>query len=467
MLRFALASFVSVLAGVPASSQEPVGAIVAWHADLAGTPALPAGWARLDGQFLVDPASPFHGLPLPDLNAATLAGDGRFLRGSALTGFLEDDALQGHAHDHTSNASNGQTYGICPAFMESGFSGFWYRGAAVTVGAPSDDGVNGVPRVDDETRPANMSVVWILKTRASELPVGSIVAWHRDFASLGSPALPPGWALCTGGVLEDPMSPLNGATLPSLNPSGRFLRGGPVSGLFESDAFQEHGHGVTTDAKSPNSSASNAYFHRGGSADPARTAKLTVKEPKSDGTHGVPRTANETRPVNMSVLWVLKTRLGAGLPEGSIVGWHDEPSASLPPLRRGKHAWYACDGRVVPALASPHAGAVLPDLNGPGRFLRGGTNSGILEEDAFQGHWHDVTHDAFSYQFLLEPGSAYWGDCGDDFATGSLSIGGVLGARFAEETRPKNMGVPWILYLRGTPGPRKALASRPLRPATR
>ena len=122
---------------------------------------------------------------------------------------------------------------------------------------------------------------------------------------------------------------------------------------------------------------------------------------------------------------------------------------------------------MVPALASPHTGAVLPDLNGPGRFLRGGTNSGILEEDAFQGHWHDVTHDAFSYQFLLEPGSAYWGDCGDDFATGSLSIGGVLGARFAEETRPKNMGVPWILYLRGTPGPRKALASRPLRPATR
>ncbi len=459
MVRLLLASLAFFTLALPSVAQEPVGTVVGWHADSGATPPLSAGWVRVDGQLVQDVGSPFDGLYLPDLNGATMRVNGLFLRGASTTGGLEQDALQGHAHDSTNNASNGQRYGICPAFMEPGFgAAVIYRAANVTVAGPIDDGVHGAVRVDDETRPTNMSVVWILKTGAGELPVGSVVAWHPDFAPLGSVALPAGWARCGGQVLEDPQSPLSGTRVPDLNPSARFLRGGVTSGIAQEDALQDHGHSVTSDVKRKAVSGTS-YDINPGSADPTRPATIGARDAKSDGTHGAPRVANETRPVNMSVVWILKTRLGAPLPEGALVAWHNEPAAKLGPLPRGRAAWYPCDGTVVQTVGSPYAGARLPDLNQPGRFLRGGTSSGVFQADAFQGHWHDVQHDAFSYQFNLASGNALWGGCGDDFQVGALSIGGVSGARTADETRPANMGAPWILYLRGNRGPRAAIVS--------
>jgi hypothetical protein len=451
MPRSSLALLVLSLLCATSTAQEPVGAVVAWHADLAGTPALGPGWARLDGVIHQEPSSPFHGLFLPDLNGTSDPTKRRFLRGGASTAVFQLHALQGHQHAVQNNATDGEVSGICPAFMEPGASAIFHGPANVAVGALVDDGVSGTPRVDpDETRPRNMSVVWILKTSAGELPVGSIVAWHRDHPALRGRGLPAGWAPCDGSLLEDGLSPLNGQRLPELLASRRFLRGGTVSGTIEADALQDHRHRVTHDVRSLTTTATQIYAYAGGgTVSPTRPADASARQP-IPGQNGVPRVARETRPTNMSVVWILKTRPGAALPIGTILGWHDEPAAALPPLGPVRSpSWHPCDGRTVVAPGNPFNGAVVPDLNTTGRFLRGGPESGVLQADAFQGHGHEITLDAFSYVFQSAPGSSRIAGCGDDFRIGTVSVGGVMGARVDVETRPTNMALPWILYLPG------------------
>ena len=59
-----------------------------------------------------------------------------------------------------------------------------------------------------------------------------------------------------------------------------------------------------------------------------------------------------------------------------------------------------CDGSAISDASSPWNGMKLPDLNGAGpyadvaviggRFLRGGSTAGVLQEDQGQGHWHEL-----------------------------------------------------------------------------
>src|SRR3954467_14359756 len=59
-------------------------------------------------------------------------------------------------------------------------------------------------------------------------PIGSVKAWLKSFP--GVPALTAHWAECSGQVLNDAQSPLNGQALPDLNGTQRFLRGAAASG---------------------------------------------------------------------------------------------------------------------------------------------------------------------------------------------------------------------------------------------
>jgi len=63
----------------------PVGAIVAWHKDLSGTPALPAEFVECNGQEITDTESPLHGQHAPDLNG-DLSGVPTFVRGNTTSG---------------------------------------------------------------------------------------------------------------------------------------------------------------------------------------------------------------------------------------------------------------------------------------------------------------------------------------------------------------------------------------------
>ncbi len=149
------------------------------------------------------------------------------------------------------------------------------------------------------------------------VPVGTILAWHKSFT--GTPALPVGYVECNGQVLSDTASPYNGQTIPNLNSPvnawnsrGSFLRGDTTSGTFENDIFQGHYHtifkptnifewhytvgsGTNSLAAGPNDS------HREG----VTTTGYGVTAP-IDGTNGTVRFGDETRPVSMSVVWIIK-----------------------------------------------------------------------------------------------------------------------------------------------------------------
>ncbi len=74
------------------------------------------------------------------------------------------------------------------------------------------------------------------------------------------------------------------------------------------------------------------------------------------------------------------------LPIGSIIAWH-KSLANTPALPAG---WVECNGGVLDNPTSPYHGQEIPDLNGAARFLRGGASSGVLQDDALQGHFHEV-----------------------------------------------------------------------------
>jgi|GEM_PF-1677378 len=152
----------------------PVGAIVAWHKSLAGVPALPSSWMECNGQTVSDAASPLNGRTLPNLN-----GQGRFLRGGTTSGATQADAMQGHTHDdsghshsytrqpHLFSELDTGTGGSILAERSSTSSHHITRSTAVdtaNLGGPVDNG-QGTPRVENETRPTNMSVVWIMRIK--------------------------------------------------------------------------------------------------------------------------------------------------------------------------------------------------------------------------------------------------------------------------------------------------------------
>lgn len=149
-------------------------------------------------------------------------------------------------------------------------------------------------------------------------PVGSIIAWHKNFSN--TPSLPFGWVECNGQTLNDPSSPYHNQVIPNLNgdPNGAnspglsekigvFLRGGTTSGVGQNDAFQGHKHSVDPDGALKYQYQYPAYTIETGGIYGA-IANISVGNPTSDGTNGTPRTANETRPKNMSVVWIMRVK---------------------------------------------------------------------------------------------------------------------------------------------------------------
>lgn len=152
-------------------------------------------------------------------------------------------------------------------------------------------------------------------------PVGSIVAWHPAMFPGGAPPLPVGWVRCDGQTVSDTESPLFGRTVPDLNSTARFLRGGNTSGVVQNDQMQTHTH---TDSGHGHSFRRPRWFSnetRNGvsmyaSEDFAADNQGSVTElgfadlgaPTDLGGGGGARHGEETRPVNMSVVWIMRVR---------------------------------------------------------------------------------------------------------------------------------------------------------------
>ena len=151
-----------------------------------------------------------------------------------------------------------------------------------------------------------------LKNRVA--PVGGIVAWHKDMIS--GQALTEGWVECNGQTINDPESPYNGMIAPNLNGDAggadspdvggkyrMFLRGDTTSGTGTLDAFQGHHHAGSDVHDIPGDAhldaslvASGIWWNRFYKGDP------------TTGNHGAARVDTETRPVNMTVVWVMRIK---------------------------------------------------------------------------------------------------------------------------------------------------------------
>lgn len=157
-------NFANLKTAVEGINDVPIGTIVAWHESLAGVPSLPTGWVRCNGQTLSDSLSPLNGQIIPNLNGQKNSWNskGVFLRGSASSGTFEDDSFQGHWHEANTRNIN-LTIGYGGTLMEgqSDYTNYNKPG----VNGPITDGVNGTPRFGSETRPVNMSVVWIMRMK--------------------------------------------------------------------------------------------------------------------------------------------------------------------------------------------------------------------------------------------------------------------------------------------------------------
>ena len=175
-----------VLAGAPYAHRAatgfgftPVGGIAAWHKSFAHTPPLPDGWVECNGQVLNDPASPYHGQTMPDLN-----GQARFLRGGAISGTLQADQFQSHQHEagslDTGSTTHTHHWAEYYASGEPFAGGDNYWGGRQNGNFSADHNLGGGSHnhpvtgsvgnpssgnYGSETRRIHMCVVWIMRVK--------------------------------------------------------------------------------------------------------------------------------------------------------------------------------------------------------------------------------------------------------------------------------------------------------------
>jgi len=126
-------------------------------------------------------------------------------------------------------------------------------------------------------------------------PIGTIMAWHKSLGGAsGTPSLPEGWVQCDGQTLSDSESVYDGEVIPNLNGGARFLRGSATSGTEQAPsavtALGGTGSGETF--VEDNDGTRSTAFSQGRSVTGA----------------GTPITAYKTRPINMSVVWIIRIK---------------------------------------------------------------------------------------------------------------------------------------------------------------
>lgn len=153
------------------------------------------------------------------------------------------------------------------------------------------------------------------------LPAGAVMPFAMNSA-------PSGWLAANGdavsrstyAALFSAISTTHGAgdgsttfNLPDLR--GIFVRGSgsqTIDGITynktfaakEGDAFQGHRHSATTTGAWVFGAGS--FGHPSGSQNVNAAASVTVGDPTTDTTNGTPRTASETRPANIALLYCIK-----------------------------------------------------------------------------------------------------------------------------------------------------------------
>ncbi|MCP4137996.1 MAG: tail fiber protein [bacterium] len=170
---------------------------------------------------------------------------------------------------------------------------------------------------------SNGNLIVTLQTEVAALrqiaaPVGSIISWHGSQTDTNGSSLsvPDGWVECNGGTVSDTDSILFGRPIPDLNSSGQFLRGSSTSGVFQDDLMQNHNHTDSGHAHnyqyldegdSNTHQLDDAYYRAVFVTGTTASGKANLGGPTLYGGND-PRVGNETRPVNMSVIWIMRVK---------------------------------------------------------------------------------------------------------------------------------------------------------------
>lgn len=151
------------------------------------------------------------------------------------------------------------------------------------------------------------------KQIAKMLPIGAILPWHRDLDGVPG-ELPIGWVPCNGPLTQDPESEVDMQRIPNLNGEHRFLRGSTNSGILESYATAipiapfvigtagEHNHAI--DRRGPTGAVTATVEGGGSSGDQGAIGTRTA----GAHTHPLAGGDSETRPINMSVVWIIRIK---------------------------------------------------------------------------------------------------------------------------------------------------------------
>jgi hypothetical protein len=160
-----------------------------------------------------------------------------------------------------------------------------------------------------------------------EVPIGSIIAWHKSLP--GTPALPSNFVECNGQTLNDSESPYQGEVIPNLNGvftgapiitetggntiAAMFIRGGTVSGIGQLDKFQGHIHTLPSVAEggtitNPGNAFVSGYTNSNAYTSAWQITNSPWMNPITDGNHGNVRYGAETRPINVSMVWIMRVK---------------------------------------------------------------------------------------------------------------------------------------------------------------
>lgn len=146
---------------------------------------------------------------------------------------------------------------------------------------------------------------------AKQVPIGTVRSSTLTLAQFQA-EVDGTWQLMNGdSCVGTAYATLTGnATVPDAATNGTFLRQittGRGLGSFENDAMQGHQHGWDGAVFSNHNDYTGTNYIRsasGGAVSPTNTPH--VGNAVSNGTHGTPRTASETRPKNVGVNFFIK-----------------------------------------------------------------------------------------------------------------------------------------------------------------